>query len=410
MNELAEKVLDALDEKVGSDKAPDLFASYADTAYEANKRGLVADIGSYFTKEEKEAYFAPYLDEGKFSQDDDIKLFPVAKSTEVLMLNATDWAAFSEDTGITQEDLSTWEGITRVAEVYYRWTDEQTAQPNDGKAFFGRDSMANYLLVGSAQLGHELFRVEDGQAAVTVDKEVLRRLWDNYYVPYINGYFVADGRFRTDDAKTGDLIALVGSTSGASYFPSEVVKEDGSSYPIEAMVLPLPNFEGTEPMAVQQGAGLVVLKSDEKKEYAAAQFLKWFTAQDQNVSFSIGSGYLPVTVAANDPAVLKAAADGMEGGVSAVMKKTLETGASITTSYQLYTPAAFENGTAARAIVNDSMQQKAQADRNEVRVLISGGLSREQAVAKFDTDENFDAWYEEFCAALEEAVTPAGSR
>ena len=71
---------------------------------------------------------------------------------------------------------------------------------------------------------------------------------------------------------------------------------------------------------------------------------------------------------------------------------------------------SFENGTAARAIVNDSMQQKAQADRNEVRVLISGGLSREQAVAKFDTDENFDAWYEEFCAALEEAVTPAGSR
>ena len=404
VNELAEKVLDSLDEKVGSDRAPDLFASYADTAYEANKRGLVADMGSYFTKEEKEAYFAPYLNEGKFSQNDDIKLFPVAKSTEVLMLNATDWAEFSADTGITTQDLATWEGVVQAAERYYRWTDDKTPAPNDGKAFFGRDSMANYLLVGSAQLGQELFSVENGQASVSVDKEVMRRLWDNYYVPYINGYFVADGRFRTDDAKTGDLIALVGSTSGASYFPSEVVREDGSSYPIESIVLPLPNFEGTAPMAVQQGAGLVVLRSDEKKEYAAAQFLKWFTAQEQNVSFSIGSGYLPVTIAANDPAVLKEAADKLEGGVSEVMEKTLETGASMTTTYQLYTPAAFENGTAARAIVNDSMQQKAQADRDEILELMAKGVSRQQAVAQFDTDENFAAWYDEFCKALEATV------
>jgi len=29
--------------------------------------------------------------------------------------------------------------------------------PDDGKAFFGRDAMANYMLVGSMQLGTEIF-------------------------------------------------------------------------------------------------------------------------------------------------------------------------------------------------------------------------------------------------------------
>ena len=162
-----------------------------------------------------------------------------------MVLNKTDWDKFESETG-TKPDFSTWESIAAIAEKYYNWTDLKTPEPDDGKAFFGRDAMANYMLIGAKQLGVELVQVENEEVTYNLDKDVLRRLWDNYYVPYIKGYYASIGRFRSDDAKTGDIIALVGSTSGASYFPTEVKKNDGSSYPIEAAVYPLPVFEGAK--------------------------------------------------------------------------------------------------------------------------------------------------------------------
>ena len=39
-------------------------------------------------------------------------------------------------------------------------------------------------------------------------KPTLRKLWDNYYVPYIKGWCSASGKFRSDDIKIGSLLAV----------------------------------------------------------------------------------------------------------------------------------------------------------------------------------------------------------
>ena len=39
------------------------------------------------------------------------------------------------------------------------------------------------------------------------ERDVARRLWDNYYVPFVRGWFAATGRFRSDDIKTGNVLA-----------------------------------------------------------------------------------------------------------------------------------------------------------------------------------------------------------
>lgn len=57
----------------------------------------------------------------------------------------------------------------------------------------------------------------------------------------------------------------MGATSGIAYFPNSVTLEDGTNYAIESKLYPLPNFQGTVPCAVQQGAGMMVFKSEEKK-------------------------------------------------------------------------------------------------------------------------------------------------
>ena len=40
---------------------------------------------------------------------------------------------------------------------------------------------------------------EDGSMTLNFDHDAVRTLWDNYYVPFIKGYFSASGRFRSDE-------------------------------------------------------------------------------------------------------------------------------------------------------------------------------------------------------------------
>lgn len=103
--------------------------------------------------------------------------------------------------------------------------------------------MANYMFVGARQLGGNLFEVKDGKMTLNFDKEIVRKLWDNYYVPYVKGYFAASGRFRSDDIKTGNILAYVGATSSA-IFPTQVMTSDTESHDIELEVLTPPEFEG----------------------------------------------------------------------------------------------------------------------------------------------------------------------
>ena len=79
--------------------------------------------------------------------------------------------------------------------------------------------MANYFFVGAKQQGVDLLKIEKGKCKINFDKKVVRKLWDNYYTPYIKGYFTASGRYRSDDMKMGSLIAFTGSSSGAAYYP-----------------------------------------------------------------------------------------------------------------------------------------------------------------------------------------------
>ena len=124
--------------------------------------------------------------------------------------------------------------------------------------------MANYMIIGSMQLGHEIFSVKDGVMTLDFDKPTIRKLWDNYYVPYVKGYFASSGRFRSDDVKTGNILAFVGSSSGATFFPDKVVLGDNEEKPIEMKVFECPQFEDSLGYAVQQGAGMVVTNTSGK--------------------------------------------------------------------------------------------------------------------------------------------------
>jgi len=405
VNELASKVLDAAEEKVGASGIPDIFAAYADTARQIDKNGLLTDLSAYLTEEELSAYRKEFVDEGHISGDDTLKIFPIAKSVELLMLNKTDWDKFVAATGASEADLKTMEGITRLSKAYFEYTDGLTPDvAGDGKAFFGRDAMANYMIIGCRQLGVEIFQVEGNDVKINLDETALRRLWDNYYVPYINGWFSDEGRFRSDAAHTGTIIALVGSSSSVTYFPNEVLMNDLTTYPIESTVYPAPVFEGGEAFTVQQGAGMCVTKSDEKTEYAATVFLKWFTEGERNAKFSVGSGYLPVTTAALTSEVLDTALTASSNDER--MRQTLEAALEQIDSNTFYTTAPFDKGAECRSVLENTLTAKCQADRQAILDKVAEGTELAQAVAGFDTDENFNSWL----TSLNEELLAAANR
>lgn len=398
INDLANNVLASAAGKVGSDELPNIFSAYADTALEMTKLGLAADLSPYLTQEERDTYVGSYIQEGDFSGDGSIRIFPVAKATEVMLLNKTDWDVFAKATGATDADLSTIEGVVATAQKYYEWTDSLTPQKNDGKALFGRDAMANYFHAGAMQLNGELFTVDDDTVTVNLDREVARKLWDNEYVPFIKGYFAASGRFRSDDIKTGNILMYVGSSSSATFFPKEVMRDDTTSYPIEMEVFPCAQFEGGAPYAVQQGAGMVVVDSSPEEVEASVIFLKWLTEEEQNIQFSVGSGYLPVKKTSNDLETILSYQSDINETVEKVLRVSLET----VNENTMYTSKPFKNGDAVREILEYSMRDLAKEDRTTVIARMNEGLTLEQAIETFVTDEYFEHWYQSTLQKLTE--------
>lgn len=394
--ELANSVTAALKNEPGADEAPDIFGCYADNAYIVDKMGMVADISPYFTEEELAEYVDGYINEGRFDEGT-LKIFPTAKSTEIMMVNSTDWQKFADSEGVSYDDLKTWESLVEVSEKYYNYTDALTPDvPNDGKSFFGRDSVENYMLIGAKQLGSPLVS-ESGTEGQVLDKAVIKRLWENYYVPFVKGYFGMEGRFRSDDAKTGKVIALVCSTTGGAYYPDKVTLNDDTVYPIENVVLPLPNFEGTEPYAVQQGAGMSVIKSDEKTEYACTLFLKWFTEAERNIEFAADSGYLPVKKAANSAEELDKVA---AGTINETMNNILKTAMEEVNSYNLYAAKPFEKSADFRSALKNYMESTTKDDYAAASARIAGGEARDSVLEEYTSDEAFDKWFEGLKSAL----------
>ena len=147
---------------------------------------------------------------------------------------------------------------------------------------------------------------------------------------------------------------------------------------------------------------MMVFKSEEKREYAATLFLKWFTSVEHNMEFAVGSGYLPVKKAAGNQELLKPFL--AEAGENSTVSQNLLIGLDTANQYRLYTSKPFKGGDRARGVLNSTMALKAKEDYNEVCTLMGQGVKRENAVANFLTEENFDNWYRDTMGQLEAIV------
>ena len=353
----------SLEKKVNAPELPNIFAAYGDTAEDMEKAEKLVSINAYMSDEEMAEYVDDYMKDGILHNHDDVNIFPIAKATEVMVINKNKWDEFAKKEDVKLSDLDTWEGLAHVSEKYYTYS--------GGKAFFARDALMNYLNAGSEQLGTPLFTITGYSGSFTVSKETMRKLWNQYYVPFVKGYYTKNGRFASDDMKTEDVIACVASSAGATFFPKEIISDDGTGYAVKYIVRQVPNFEGKKSYAITQGAGMAVSKSDETHEYASIQFLKWFTEKERNTLF---------------------VRDIVKTSMETVSKSTLTSQKSFNKSFEI------------RNYLETALNEKCAGDALKIQKAIKRGDSREKAWKQYLSDENFNTWFEQITKDINEKM------
>lgn len=401
LGELEDAVTDSAKGVISSEEMPNVFSCYADKALELDELGALCDMSTYFTKEEQDQYVEGFINDGIF--DGKLEVLPIVKSTELLYVNDTalqEYAAANPGTEPAQM-LSTWESLYELSKGYYEWTDAQTPDtPWDGRGFMGIDELANFLIISNKQLGVDI--LDGDTSSVHLDTGVLRKIFDVYFQAMSLGYFDQVGRFCSDDVRTGDLAAYVGSSSSASYFPSSVEK-NGAQEDIDLLASPYPVFESGAFRAVQQGAGMAVAKADPAAEEGACMFLKWFTDIPQNVPFAMKTGYLPVKSAAYESEEFDTALAELTSGATDAQ--------NVGEVYTIALEAIVDDGTYAakpfngsydvRSMFKDTLSAAAAAGREAAAPLKAEGQTEEQILAALDTGAQFESWLASVRAELD---------
>ena len=271
--------------KPGAEELPDLFTAYPRVAEIVGTDKLLA-WDNYFTKEELAAFHSEFLSEGYFESG--LLMLPIAKSTEAFYLNKTLFDRFSADTGVTEDDLETIDGMLNTAKVYYDWS--------GGQNFMQLNDFYNYAYVGMKAFGSEW--IVDGKLQLN---DTFEKVWAPLAETAIYGGICLDDGYAASRWKTAEVIANIGSTADVLYQPREVVYADNTTETISAIALPYPVFNEDTAGVVYRGGGLFAIKnSDERKNYGAYLFAKWLTEEENDLSFVTEAGYLPVTDEALD--------------------------------------------------------------------------------------------------------------
>lgn len=385
VQQLADAVFDAANKKIGSQQLPDIFMAYPENAFRVHQVSPLVSLDELFTDEELKRYRAEFLEEGRFGSAQKLYIVPFAKSTENLYLNKTFWDDFAKTSGADIGQLKTWEGLVDVAKLYYQQT---------GKAFLGIDANANYMLLAAMQLGNEMYKYEGERARFNFTETVAKKIWQYYYTPYIKGYFEKNGRFSSDDARTGNVLAYTGSTAGAAYFPAEVTMQQDKVYQIEPMTLPYPYFGNGKPFAIQQGAGMCVTRSDQKHEFAAGVFLKWFTSPEQNLEFAVSTGYFPVMKEVLNKESLQQQINNSKVANKSIVSMVNST-ISMFDTYTLYNSKPFKGSYELRALLEGHLFSKIQKDLGLLERRIKEGEKREEVINDLTSEAQFAQWYQQ---------------
>lgn len=362
-NTIHELVLAAANEEPGAPELPDLFISYPKTVLALPDDSILVDYKDYFSEEELSDFIPAFIEEGTI--DDHLVIFPVAKSTEIMFINQTIFDRFSQETGISMEDLDTWEGLYQAAETYAEWSDAQTPDIlGDAKAMFVHDYYFNYFQVGVESLGEDFFlgnKLAFGPVFQTV--------WEPLAQAAFKGGVWLKGGYATESIRTGESIVSVASSASILYYSDVVTYSDNTSEDITIVSRPCPVFENGEKLVMQRGAGFCTVRSTPEREQAAVTFLKWLTEPEHNVEFVTRTGYMPVTRSAFENVLPKAIEELESAKYVSLYQAYLDT----QKNYEFYVPPQLQSYLSLETTLEDNVRAQFALGRQDY---LNGGEAK----------------------------------
>ena len=265
----------------GADDLPDLFTAYPRVAEIVGEDKLLC-WNDYFSAEELSPFRDEFIAEGYFG--DKLLMLPIAKSSEALFLNKTLFDRFSAETGVSTDDLKSFDGFFETANIYFDWS--------GGQHFTQINDYYNYAYIGMKAFGGDLIK----NGSLDLNDESFEKVWTPLSKAAIYGGICLDDGYAASRWKTVEIISNIGSTADILYQPEMVFYPDNTTENITSLPLPYPVFTTDTPVAVHRGGGLFAVKSDdERKNYGAYIFARWLTERENNLKFVVSTGYLPVT-------------------------------------------------------------------------------------------------------------------
>ena len=363
----------------GAEELPDLFTAYPRVAQIVGTERLLA-WDQYFSQQELSAFKQEYLQEGYF--DARLLMLPVAKSTEALYLNETLFAAFSAQTGVSAEQLQSYEGLFDAANRYFDWS--------GGKNFIQLNDFYHYALLGTTVHGGQFVR----NGELQLHDPAFRTVWTPLARAAIYGGICLDEGYAATRWKTVEIISNVGSTADILYQPEQVIYPDNTTQTIEIISMPYPVFTEDTPVAIHRGGGLFAIRSDdERKNYAAAAFAKWLTEQEHNLSFVTQAGYLPVTDAAFDRLL-----ENPELVEKENYRQLYENAGRMMREYSLYALPVFDGASNAQSFFEESVKLVLKTAHNQYITRVENGEDPETVLHEL-TDTSFAALQQSFYGA-----------
>lgn len=279
---IGSKLLEAQAGIAGAQQMPDLFFCHTSNALDLGINNLI-NWRDVLAESEVNNFVDDFVKDG--SVDNALVVLPISKSTHLLFVAGEVYDTFMEEASVTYNDLSTWDGIFKVAEKYYNYS--------GGKPFLAIDYLMRCVELNAISKGATNLYTSDGW--YDYSNEILMASYKQFAEAIAKGHIIVADLYANTQIMTGQVIAGIGSSASILYYNDKITYPDNTQIDTNLHVLKIPQAGNNTPnYATQAGVGLCAYKTTKQKEEACTVFAQWFTEENRNLDFVASTGYMPV--------------------------------------------------------------------------------------------------------------------
>lgn len=277
---------------IAGKKAPDMALLDVDKSRNLSKKNLVADINDFVKEDDgfdESDYLQVFYDQGK---DEEGKLFalPAYGTTQVMYYNVQ---AF-EDAGIDASSIETWQDLEEAAK-----------EMSKGEDFYGWEPMWGSGNLVDAALSNGGKLLSDDGKKVLINSDEWVEVWESFRT-----WIHDDGIMRIHSGGQGweywySTIDDVLQNKAGGYTGSSGDQADLDFSVVQAMEQP--GWGGNPSAPTADALQLVMLEgSSDAEKKGVYEFMKFFTEPENQATWSMETGYVPVRSSTQDVEEYKA--------------------------------------------------------------------------------------------------------